>query len=129
MIKVVPQEISRVFLNLLSNAFYSVQEKSKKHTNEYVPLIKVKTENHTDSILISIWDNGLGLDQEALSKVFTPFCTTKPPGEGTGLGLSLSYNIIVQGHQGSLSVNTYLDEFAEFVIILPIDHKIKSIYV
>jgi two-component system, NtrC family, sensor kinase len=125
LMQVVPQEIGRVFLNLLNNAFYSVREKSKKNIPSYFPLIKVKTENHSHFILISIWDNGLGLDAETYSKIFTPFFTTKPPGEGTGLGLSLSYTIIVQGHQGTLTANTYPNEFAEFVIRLPVDDKLS----
>jgi signal transduction histidine kinase len=120
-LEVVPQEMSRVFLNLLNNAYYSVQQKKKQHHTDtsYPPTVRISTENHGDSVVIKIWDNGLGIAPEIFPKLFTPFFTTKPTGEGTGLGLSLSYNIVVQGHGGTLSANSQVGEFAEFVINLP----------
>jgi two-component system NtrC family sensor kinase len=122
-ISVVPQEISRVFLNLLNNAFYSINKKKKQPATpaSYQPMVKIITEKKTQEIIISIWDNGLGIAPEVFPHLFTPFFSTKPPGEGTGLGLSLSYNIIVQGHGGMLSATSQLGEFAEFKITLPLE--------
>lgn len=117
-IPIVPQEISRVFLNLLNNAYYAVLQKSKQQIPNYTPIVKITTENHTDFISIKFWDNGIGIPAEVFPKLFTPFFTTKPTGEGTGLGLSLSYNII-QGHSGSLTVQSTPGEYTEFVITLP----------
>jgi signal transduction histidine kinase len=121
-VEVVPQEVCRVFLNLLNNAYYSVHQKKKQHVidSSYEPTVRISTERQQENVAIKIWDNGLGIAPEILPKLFTPFFTTKPPGEGTGLGLSLSYNIIVQGHGGTLSANSQLGEFAEFIITLPI---------
>ena len=120
-INVVPQEISRVFLNLLNNAYYSVNQKAKQQPADstYEPIVRIKTEKYQNQIMIKIWDNGLGFSSHILSKLFTPFFTTKPTGAGTGLGLSLSYNIIVQGHGGSLSAESREGEYAEFTITLP----------
>lgn len=117
-INVAVQEINRVFLNILNNAYYSVHEKKKLNQN-YNPIIKVSTSFIDDTITIKIWDNGHGIHADIMTKLFTPFFTTKPSGEGTGLGLSLSYNIIVLGHQGTLTANSKLGEYAEFVITLP----------
>lgn len=121
-VEVVPQEICRVFLNLINNSYYSVHQKKKQQTTDssYEPTVKISTKHQQDNVIIKIWDNGLGIAPDILPKLFTPFFTTKPPGEGTGLGLSLSYNIIVQGHGGTLSANSQLGEFAEFTITLPI---------
>jgi two-component system, NtrC family, sensor kinase len=119
LIEVVPQEISRVFLNLLNNAYYSVHEKKKhQRPDSYQPTVRITTENHQDEVIIKIWDNGVGIAPDVIPKLFTPFFSTKPPGEGTGLGLSLSYNIIVQGHGGTLTANSQVGEFAEFIIHL-----------
>lgn len=114
-----PQEVCRVFLNLLNNAFYAVHQRKKKENGAYAPLVKVSTENHPDFVLIKIRDNGPGISNEVKEKLFTPFFTTKPTGEGTGLGLSLSYNIIVQGHGGAITVDSEEGQFAEFIIKLP----------
>jgi len=118
-LKVSPQELSRVFLNLLNNAFYAVNQRKKNATSDYQPLVEVTTKELEDSVKITIWDNGNGIADSVLPKLFTPFFTTKPAGEGTGLGLSLSYTIIVQGHGGNLTVKSQAEEFAEFTISLP----------
>lgn len=118
-INVMPQEIGRVILNLLSNAFYAVNEKKKQNINGYEPTISVSTKNLGKNVEIKIKDNGNGIPQVVLEKIFQPFFTTKPSGEGTGLGLSLSYDIITKGHGGKLSVETKENEGTEFTIILP----------
>lgn len=122
-IPVVPQELSRVFLNLLNNAYYSVNQKKKQLGDAYFPIVRITTQNYNEWVSIKIWDNGLGISNEVFPKLFNPFFTTKPPGEGTGLGLSLSYNIIVQGHNGTLIADSEPGEFAEFVIHLPLKSK------
>ena len=118
-IKVSAQEISRVFLNLLNNAFYAVHERRKSSQEHYQPLVTVTTEEKEKSIIIKIWDNGEGIKKEVFANLFTPFFTTKPTGEGTGLGLSLSYTIIVQGHGGSLTAQSDPGSFTELTIVLP----------
>jgi signal transduction histidine kinase len=117
----VPQEVCRVILNLLSNAYYSTLKKQQQQpaSASYKPKVRISTSKEPGNVIIKIWDNGLGIPPEVFPKLFTPFFTTKPPGEGTGLGLSLSYNIIVQGHGGMLSATSRLGEFAEFTITLP----------
>lgn len=119
----VPQEISRVFLNILNNAYYSVHEKQKEASIDYIPTVKVATKYENHMIIIKIWDNGNGISKKVMERLFVPFFTTKPAGEGTGLGLSLSYNIIVQGHQGTLTAQSVEGEYAEFIITLPLISK------
>jgi two-component system, NtrC family, sensor kinase len=119
-INVVSQEIGRVVLNLLTNAFYSVLQKQKTADDNFEPLVSVKTKMQPGAVHITIRDNGNGIPQKVIDKIFQPFFTTKPPGEGTGLGLSMSYDIITKGHGGELKVETKEGEFAEFTIILPI---------
>ncbi|MBF0289917.1 MAG: PAS domain S-box protein [SAR324 cluster bacterium] len=118
-IKVVPENISRVFLNLLNNALYAAREKSKEHSKGSVPTVKIQTQHVRDSVEIRIWDNGNGIPEANRHKIFEPFFTTKPTGSGTGLGLSLSYEIIVQEHQGTLSVESKENEYTEFLLVLP----------
>ncbi|HEV8283794.1 MAG TPA: ATP-binding protein [Chitinophagaceae bacterium] len=118
-INIVPQEIGRVLLNLFTNAFYSVTEKSKHHPENYEPTVSVSTKKVNDKIEIRIKDNGMGISQKVFDKIFQPFFTTKPTGQGTGLGLSLSYDIITKSHGGELKVETKEGEFAEFFIRLP----------
>ncbi len=118
-INVVPQNLSRVFLNIFNNGCYSVHEKKKEKKDSFDPVLKVTTKNLGDRIEIRIMDNGKGIPQDILDKIFNPFFTTKPAGKGTGLGLSLSYDIIVQEHKGELKVNSEPGEFAEFIITLP----------
>lgn len=118
-IQVVPQDISRVFLNIINNACYSTHEKKKKLKDAYNPVLYIKTVNSDKNITVCIRDNGPGIPEEILDKIFNPFFTTKPAGQGTGLGLSLSFDIIVHEHQGELKVNTKEGEYAEFIITLP----------
>ncbi|HEV7876538.1 ATP-binding protein [Bradyrhizobium sp.] len=115
-----PQEITRVFLNLISNGFYAtMKRKAEAKLDGYEPTLAAATRNLGDSVEIRIRDNGGGILADVKEKMFNPFFTTKPPGEGTGLGLSLSYDIIVKQHAGSIEVDTELGEFTEFRIILP----------
>jgi signal transduction histidine kinase len=115
-----PQEITRVLLNLISNGFYAAtKRKAEANGGGYEPTLAVATKNLGDSVEIRIRDNGTGVSPEVKEKMFDPFFTTKPAGEGTGLGLSLSYDIIVKQHGGSIEVETEPGEFTEFRIILP----------
>lgn len=119
MINVVPQDISRVFLNIINNACYSTNQKKKELKDAYFPLLEVYTKNFDKKIEIRIRDNGKGIPQEILDKIFNPFFTTKPAGQGTGLGLSLSYDIVVKEHHGEMKVESKEGEFAEFLITIP----------
>ena len=118
-LNVVSQDIGRVILNLINNAFYAVAEK-KKHSGEqpYEPQVLVRTKRNGNQVKISVGDNGNGIPAKVLDKIFQPFFTTKPTGQGTGLGLSLSYDIITKGHGGELKVENS-DHGATFIIILP----------
>ena len=119
MVTVVPQDISRVFLNMINNACYSTAQKKRELMDAYFPVLKVSTKNLGDSIEIRIRDNGKGMPAAVAEKVFNPFFTTKPAGSGTGLGLSISYDIIVQQHRGSIVVDSTEGDYAEFIITLP----------
>ena len=115
-----PQEITRVLLNLISNGFYaSMKRKEEGNGGAYEPTLLAGTRNLGDSVEIRIRDNGTGVPPEVKAKMFSPFFTTKPAGEGTGLGLSLSHDIIVKQHSGSIEVDTEPGEFTEFRIVLP----------
>jgi signal transduction histidine kinase len=116
---VIPQDIGRVVLNLFNNAFYAVSERKKLNEPGYEPTVSVSTFKDGDSIKIKVSDNGTGIPQKVLDKIFQPFFTTKPTGQGTGLGLSLSYDIITKGHGGELKVETKEGEGCEFTITLP----------
>ena len=122
-INVIPQDLGRVILNLINNAFYAVDEK-KKHAstgsaqNGYEPIVSITTKKEKGKVQIKVTDNGNGIPQKVLDKIFQPFFTTKPTGQGTGLGLSLSYDI-VKAHGGELKVETKEGEGSEFVIQLP----------
>jgi signal transduction histidine kinase len=117
---VVAPDIGRALLNLFNNAFYSVSEKKKRLGDGYVPTVSLTTEKLTGKIQIIIHDNGLGIPEKLVDKIFNPFFTSKPAGQGTGLGLSMSYDIITKEHGGNLSVETQEGEYAEFIIELPI---------
>jgi signal transduction histidine kinase len=118
-IKVVPQDLGRVVLNLLTNAFYAVEERKKKAPPGYEPAVSISTRGQADKIKIVVSDNGNGIPPAVLDKIFQPFFTTKPTGHGTGLGLSLSYDIITKGHSGELNVTTREGEGTDFIIMLP----------
>jgi predicted ATPase/signal transduction histidine kinase len=120
-LNVVPQNISRVFLNVINNACYAAHEKKKQIGEGFSPQLLVSTKNLSDRVEIRIRDNGKGIPQESLDKIFNPFFTTKPTGEGTGLGLSISHDIIVQEHRGEIKVETERGSYAEFIITLPKD--------
>jgi signal transduction histidine kinase len=124
-INIVPQDIGRVLLNLFNNAFYAVMEKSKnpegfanpRGLEAYQATVSVSTKKIDDKVLISVKDNGVGIPQKIADKIFQPFFTTKPTGQGTGLGLSLSYDII-KAHGGEIKVETREGERSEFIIQL-----------
>jgi two-component system, NtrC family, sensor kinase len=120
MIELFPQEITRVFLNLISNGFYAVtKRKAENGGSGFEPVLSAATRNLGDTVEIRIRDNGTGIPAEVKEKMFNPFFTTKPAGEGTGLGLSMSHDIIVKQHGGRIEVETEPGEFTEFRIILP----------
>ena len=129
-VNVIPQEIGRVILNLLNNAFYAVSakasdyakassDKSAKADGRYEPMVSISTEKSGDKVLILVKDNGNGIPEKVLDKIFQPFFTTKPTGQGTGLGLSLSYDII-KAHNGTIKVETIENEGTKFIVELPI---------
>ncbi|PLX25900.1 MAG: hypothetical protein C0600_11585 [Ignavibacteria bacterium] len=118
-IEVIPQEMSRVFLNLLSNAFQAVRKRSLQDGDGYSPIVEVRTAYHDGTQEVHIWDNGPGIPTEIREKIFQPFFTTKPTGEGTGLGLSLSYDIVVKGHGGEIYVESEEKTCSEFIVSLP----------
>jgi signal transduction histidine kinase len=119
MINIIPQDIGRVILNLITNAFYAATEKKKLQPEGYEPTVLVSTKKMGDKIVITVKDNGNGIPQKILDKIFQPFFTTKPTGEGTGLGLSLSYDII-KAHGGEIKVQTKEGEGTEFVMQIPV---------
>jgi two-component system NtrC family sensor kinase len=136
-INIVPQDIGRVLLNLYNNAFYAVKEKAKSSLltpergiktpqTQYEPIVSVKTSLNPPSgrseaaVLVTVKDNGNGIPQNIVDKIFQPFFTTKPTGQGTGLGLSLSYDII-KAHGGEIKAETKEGEGSEFIIQLPIN--------
>ena len=120
-IMAVPQDIGRVLLNLISNAFYAVStEALAKPDTDYKPIVIVSTKNMADNVEIRVKDNGSGIADNHKDKIFEPFFTTKPTGSGTGLGLSLSYDIITKGHNGSLVVESKEGKGSEFIMLLPI---------
>jgi len=118
-VSIIPQDMGRVFLNLFSNALYAVQEKARRTGNGYMPTVQVTTRKHDESVAISVWDNGTGIPEKVVDKIYQPFFTTKPSGEGTGLGLSMSYDIVTKVHGGKMTVNSKAGEYAEFVIEMP----------
>ena len=117
-INIIPQDIGRVLLNLISNAFYAVDEMKKQSPSGYEPTVTVGTKKLQDTVEIKVKDNGNGIPQKVLDKIFQPFFTTKPTGQGTGLGLSMSYDA-VRAHGGELKVETKEGEGSSFIILLP----------
>ena len=119
-VEVFPQEITRALLNLISNGFYAATKRcAEANGGNYEPTLSAATKNLGNSVEIRIRDNGTGIPPEVREKLFNPFFTTKPAGEGTGLGLSICHDIIVKQHGGSIEVDTQLDQFTEFRIVLP----------
>ena len=116
-INIIPQDIGRVILNLITNAFYAVTEKKKGFGEGFEPTVSVSTKRNDDQVMICVRDNGAGIPQKVLDKIFQPFFTTKPTGQGTGLGLSLAYDI-VKAHGGELKVDTEEGEGSEFIVLL-----------
>ncbi len=119
-INVIPQDIGRVLLNLFNNAFYAVNEQKTQNPDSYNPTVSIKTEKCDDKIYITVKDNGKGIPLKIIDKIFQPFFTTKPTGQGTGLGLSLSYDII-KAHGGTLQVNDIIPHGSSFIITLPVN--------
>jgi two-component system NtrC family sensor kinase len=117
-INIIPQDIGRVVLNLLNNAFYAVDEKRRSGIEKYEPTVSVSTRKDDHKVQVSIRDNGNGIPPKVLDKLFQPFFTTKPTGQGTGLGLSLAYDI-VKAHGGEIKVETEEGEGSAFIILIP----------
>jgi signal transduction histidine kinase len=120
-IEVIPQDIGRVLLNLINNAFWVVGQRAKglEHGGHYVPKVMVSTKMVNNQVVIIVADNGIGMTDEIKAKIFQPFFTTKPTGQGTGLGLSLAYDIVTKGHGGTLEVESVEGEGTTFVVKLP----------
>jgi two-component system, NtrC family, sensor kinase len=118
-IEVVPQDVTRVFLNLIGNGFYAATKRSREADAAFRPVLKVATRDLGEAVEIRVRDNGVGIPLEIKDKLFQPFFTTKPTGEGTGLGLSISYDIVTQEHGGTIEVDSVAGEFTEFTIRLP----------
>lgn len=116
---ITPQDIGRVLLNLLNNAFYSVTEKKKTAGVDYKPTVTVSTKKLSNGVEVRVKDNGIGIPDAVMAKIYQPFFTTKPTGEGTGLGLSMSYDIITKAHNGKIDAHTKENEYAEFILFLP----------
>jgi signal transduction histidine kinase len=134
LVSVIPQDIGRVLLNLINNAFYAVAERSRSTVHRgasigvtsshadtmYQPTVTVSTQKTGDQIIIKVQDNGNGIPEAIREKIFQPFFTTKPTGQGTGLGLSLAYDIVTKGHGGTVEVSSVANEGTVFTIILPV---------
>jgi two-component system, NtrC family, sensor kinase len=119
-IELVPQDITRVFLNLFGNGFYAANKRrSAADDGSFKPVLTVTTQELGDAVEIKVRDNGTGIPPEITEKLFQPFFTTKPTGEGTGLGLSISYEIVTQQHRGTILVDSRVGEFTEFTVRLP----------
>jgi signal transduction histidine kinase len=119
MMSVVPHDLSRVILNLANNACYAADQRARRSEDGFRPTLRVTTANLNDGVEIRIRDNGDGIPAPIREKIFEPFFTTKPAGSGTGLGLSMSYEIVVQEHQGQIRVESEPGQYAEFIITLP----------
>ena len=119
-IELVPQEMTRVFINIFGNGFYAANRRSQQMAElQYRPVLRVSTRDLGSEVEIKVRDNGIGIPSEIRDKLFQPFFTTKPTGEGTGLGLSISYDIVTQQHGGTIEVDSEVGEFTEFTIRLP----------
>jgi signal transduction histidine kinase len=119
-IELVPQEMSRVFINLIGNGFYAAVKRQREDgQSDFRPTLSVATRDLGDAVEVRVRDNGIGIPAEIKDKLFQPFFTTKPTGEGTGLGLSISYDIVTQQHGGTIEVDSRVGEFTEFTVRLP----------
>jgi signal transduction histidine kinase len=118
-VDVVPQELTRVLLNLIGNGFFAANKRSCEADGTFRPALKVTTRDFGEGVEIRVRDNGIGIPLENRDKLFQPFFTTKPTGEGTGLGLSISYEIVTQQHGGTITVDSEIGEFSEFTVRLP----------
>lgn len=118
-IDLVASDINRVFLNIINNACYATQQKVKQRMPAYAPSLRVTLQDLPNGIEVRIRDNGPGIPADIREKIFEPFFTTKPAGQGTGLGLSMCYDIVVQQHQGTMHIDSQVEEFTEFIITLP----------
>jgi two-component system NtrC family sensor kinase len=119
-VELVPQDVTRVFLNLIGNGFYAANKRREKAGDaRFKPILRVTTRELGDAVEVAVRDNGIGIGPELQDKLFQPFFTTKPTGEGTGLGLSISYDIVTQEHGGTITVDSRLGEFTEFTVRLP----------
>ncbi len=119
-VNIVPQDVGRVLLNLFNNAFYAVNQKLKTTPTGYKPEVAVTTYKDKKHVVVKVRDNGNGIPEAIKDKIMQPFFTTKPTGEGTGLGLSLSYDIIAKGHNGQIDINSKEGEYTEFIVTLPL---------
>jgi two-component system, NtrC family, sensor kinase len=117
--ELVPQDLTRVFLNLFGNGFYAADKRRREASDGFRPVLRVATRDLGGDVEIRVRDNGTGIPPESRDRLFQPFFTTKPTGEGTGLGLSISYDIITQQHGGTIDVDSKLGEFTEFTVRLP----------
>jgi two-component system NtrC family sensor kinase len=125
-IELVPQDLTRVLLNLIGNGFYAaIKRRHDGAEPDFRPTLKVATQDFGDTAEIRVRDNGIGIPPEIKDKLFQPFFTTKPTGEGTGLGLSISYDIVTQQHGGTIEVDSMADEFTEFTIRLPRTRQVQ----
>ena len=118
-IELYPQEITRALLNMISNGFYAATRRRAEAGDGFEPTLQAATRGLSDRVEIRIRDNGMGIPADVKDKMFNPFFTTKPAGEGTGLGLSMSHDIIVKQHGGAIDVETEPGRFTEFIIVLP----------
>jgi len=125
-IELYPQEITRALLNMISNGFYAATRRAREAEDGFEPTLQAVTRDLSDCVEIRIRDNGTGISPEVKDKMFNPFFTTKPAGEGTGLGLSMSHDIIVKQHGGTIDVETEPGHFTEFVIVLPRANNSRS---
>src|SRR5262249_33911393 len=126
-VEVYPQELTRALLNLISNGFYAaIKRKTEAGGKAFEPVLTAATKNAGDAVEIRIRDNGTGIPSEIREKIFNPFFTTKPTGEGTGLGLSMTHDIIVKQHGGSIDVLSEPGAFTEFIVTLPRDYGIPG---
>ena len=122
-VDVMAQDMGRVILNLITNAFYVVQKKKEEQPEGYEPTVTVATQKEGNKVQIRVKDNGNGIPDAIKEKIFQPFFTTKPTGQGTGLGLSMSYDIITKGHGGELTVETKEGQGTTFLISIPFETK------